>query len=76
MLTKCLKKKIDASEFPRSGYTATTAISFGPTIKSKKKKHGFLPQQKKPSNTKMSHMFLIAVTESEGNTHGIIAMAR
>ena len=76
MLTNCFKKKVfDASEFPRSGYTATTARSLGPTIKSISK--AWLPAQKKkspPSNTKMKYV-LIAVTGSEGFTHGIIEMA-
>ena len=41
------KKVFDASEFPRSGYTATTARSLGPTIKSISK--AWLPAQKKIS---------------------------
>ena len=78
MLTNCFKKDIvfDASEFPRSGYTATTARSLGPTLKSISK--AGLPAKKilhLPSNTKMSQYFLIAVTEAKGFAHGIIAMA-
>ena len=67
---------IEASEFPRRGYTATTARSLGPTIKSISK--AWLPPPPKmypPSNTKMNQYFLIAVTESEGFTHEILAMA-
>ena len=70
------KRGIEASEFPRRGYTATTARSLGPTIKSISK--AWLPPPQKmypPSNTKMSQYFLIAVTESEGFTHEILAMA-
>ena len=70
------KKSLDASEFPRSGYTATTARSLGPTLKSISK--AWLPAIKilhLPSNTKMSLGVSIVVTDFQGFTHGIIAMA-